>query len=99
MIASNNLPLVAFFSLLALLPAAAPPALAWHEHCGGSMTSGGDIFAWIPTVHGARCLGVWVEQDNSVNCPVGAGEIQRSPVYLRGGKGNGCAVGAAILLP
>lgn len=97
--ASNNLALVSFLCALAFLTAAAPQALAWHEHCGGSVTSGGDIYVWVPDVHHARCLGVWVEQDPSANCPVGVDEIKRPPFYLRGGKGSGCAVGVAILIP
>lgn len=98
MIETNNFVLVAFLSLV-LLPALAPPASAWHEHCGGSVTSGGDVFVWVPGVHGSRCAGAWIEQDPSTICPVGVGEIRHTPLFLRGARGAGCPVGAAILIP
>jgi hypothetical protein len=82
-------------TMVQLVPA---PALAVPP-CAGSVVSGGLVWLWIPGVNGTNCVGAWAEPADGVICTAGVGPTSVHPVYVSGGRGFRCPVGAAVVLP
>lgn len=86
-------------SVILILAVAIVPVASAAPPCQGSSVPPGMLSVWIPApAGGSNCAGVWLVNDLGIACNHGVGEIGLTPVWVAGGRGLGCPVGAALVL-